>query len=116
MEAGYCQIQSHTVWVFKFKGLNFRGLKRLDNFEGLYFRGVYRLIIVLLRCLSKHATRFSKKAISFQYNLVMRGYHIYKEIWEASHGETFNCVRETGNRFDPFAVAVITKNFINDDW
>ena len=46
-------------------------------------------------------------AISFEYDSVIRGYHIYKEIWEASHGETFDCVRETGNRFDPFAVAVI---------
>ena len=41
---------------------------------------------------------------------MIRGYHIYKEIWEASHGETFDCVRETGNRFDPFAVAVISKD------
>ena len=22
---------------------------------------------------------------------MLRGYHIYKEIWEASHGETFDC-------------------------
>jgi len=32
-----------------------------------------------------------KMAISFQYDSVIRGYHIYKEIWEASHGETFDC-------------------------
>ena len=42
-----------------------------------------------------------KMAISFQYDSVIRGYHIYKEIWEASHVETFDRVRETGNRFDP---------------
>ena len=35
---------------------------------------------------------------------------ITEEIWEASHGETFDCMRETGNRFDPFAVAVISKD------
>ena len=29
------------------------------------------------------------------------------EIWEASYGETFHCMRETGNSFDPFAVAVV---------
>ena len=40
----------------------------------------------------------------------IRGYHIYKEILEVSHGETFDCVRETSNRFDPFAVAVISEN------
>jgi len=27
--------------------------------------------------------------------------------WVASYGETFNCMRETGNIFDPFAVAVV---------
>ena len=41
---------------------------------------------------------------------MIRGYHIYKEIWEASHGEKFDCVRETGNRFDPFAVAFISED------
>ena len=46
-------------------------------------------------------------AASFEFDSVIRGYHIYKEIWEASHGEMLNCVRETGNSFDPFAVAVI---------
>ena len=29
------------------------------------------------------------------------------EIWEASYGETFHCMREIGNSFDPFAVAVV---------
>ena len=39
--------------------------------------------------------------------IMIRGYHIYKEIWEASHGEMFDCMRETGNSLDPFAVPVI---------
>ena len=47
---------------------------------------------------------------SFECNSVIRGYHIYKEIWEASYGETFHCMRETGNSFDPFAVARIGGN------
>ena len=29
------------------------------------------------------------------------------EIWEASYGETFHCMREIGNSFDPFAVVVV---------
>ena len=37
----------------------------------------------------------------------MRGYHIYKDIWEASVGEELPCQRESGNRADPFAVAVV---------
>lgn len=61
-----------------------------------------------MKCLCKHSIVIS---MSFEYDLVICVYHIYKEIWEASHGETFNCVRETGNKetgnsFDPFAVAV----------
>ena len=37
---------------------------------------------------------------------VVRSYHVYKDIWEASHGELLNCTRETGNVFDPFAVCM----------
>ena len=37
----------------------------------------------------------------------VRGYHAYKDIWEASVGEELQCQREIGNRADPFAVAVI---------
>ena len=54
--------------------------------------------------------RARKMAISFEYDSMIRGYHIYKEIWEASHSEMLDCVRETGNRFDPFAVAVISED------
>ena len=42
----------------------------------------------------------------FCYNSVVRGYHVYRYIWEASHGELLNCERETGNTFDPFAVCM----------
>ena len=42
----------------------------------------------------------------FCYDSVVRGYHVYKDVWEASLGELLNCERETGNSFDPFAVCV----------
>ena len=42
----------------------------------------------------------------FCYDSDVRGYHVYKDVWEASHGELLNCERETGNSFDPFAVCV----------
>ena len=32
---------------------------------------------------------------------------MYKEIWEASCGQVFPCLREVGNAFDPFAVSVV---------
>ena len=37
----------------------------------------------------------------------VRGYHVYKDIWEASIGEELPCKRENGNRADPFAVAAV---------
>ena len=48
-----------------------------------------------------------KMAACFTCQSMIRGYHVYKHIWEAEDGETLNCVRETSNRHDPFSVAVI---------
>lgn len=36
-----------------------------------------------------------------------RGYHVYKDIWEASIGEHLLCHRENSNCADPFAVGVV---------
>ena len=41
---------------------------------------------------------------------VIRGYHIYKEIWAASIDEVLLCARETANVHDPYAVAVIRRS------
>ena len=38
---------------------------------------------------------------------MVRGYHVYQDIWTAVVDEEFPCKREAGNRFDPFAVAVM---------
>ena len=38
---------------------------------------------------------------------VIRGHHIYKEIWEPIHGQILQCARERSNRFNPFAVSVV---------
>ena len=37
---------------------------------------------------------------------MIRGYHVYKDIWDAVDGEILECFREVTNRRDPFAVAV----------
>lgn len=37
----------------------------------------------------------------------VRGYHVYKTIWNPSVGDDFNCEREEGNTEDPYAVAVM---------
>ena len=44
---------------------------------------------------------------SFSVEAMVRGYHVYKDIWTAVVGEEFPCKREDGNRVDPFAVAVM---------
>ena len=38
---------------------------------------------------------------------MVRGYHIYKEIWDAVVGQEFPCKRKDGNRVNPFTVAVV---------
>jgi len=42
---------------------------------------------------------------SFEIEALVRGYHIYKDVWSAVV-EEFPCKREDGKRFDPFTVAV----------
>ena len=39
----------------------------------------------------------------------VRGYHVYKEDWDAEIGDELVCKMETGNVKDPYAVAVIRK-------
>jgi len=38
---------------------------------------------------------------------VYRGYHVYKDVWEAALGQLLPCQREPGNIHDPYAVAVV---------
>ena len=44
---------------------------------------------------------------TFQKESCVRGYHIYKELWDAVVGEELECQRERGNGTDLYAVAVI---------
>ena len=52
-------------------------------------------------------TQARLKMASFSVEAMVRRYHVYKDIWTAVAGEEFTCKRETGNMFDPFAVAVM---------
>ena len=40
----------------------------------------------------------------------VRGYHVYREIWEAALAEVLTCVRETENVSDRYAVAVVNND------
>ena len=42
----------------------------------------------------------------FEWPCCIRGYHIYKEIWDAAIGEHLACERENSNNHDRYAVAV----------
>ena len=48
----------------------------------------------------------------YQLQWCVRGYHIYKEEWEAAVGEELKCEREKNNAKDPYAVAVVRENVI----
>ena len=41
-----------------------------------------------------------------QSSRTVRGYHVYKDIWEVAVGETVVCVLEPGNFHDRNAIAV----------
>ena len=47
---------------------------------------------------------------SFTIDSCIRGYHVYKEVWNATFGEILICQTEFGNFHDPYAVAVLTSN------
>ena len=58
----------------------------------------------------KFARQLDRKMSStetFSIEAMVRGYHVYQKIWDAALGEQLSCSRETGNRQDPFAVAVV---------
>ena len=43
----------------------------------------------------------------FCLNSVVRGHHIYKDIWSTVHGEELHCKHKIGNVHDLYAVSVI---------
>lgn len=44
---------------------------------------------------------------SFELTSMIRGFHIYKEIWDPSLDDCLVCAQDCSNRYDPFAVAVL---------
>ena len=44
--------------------------------------------------------------VMFILDSCIRGYHVYKDLWNATPGETLTCIREWGNRNNVFAVAM----------
>ena len=44
--------------------------------------------------------------MTFTFSSCVRGYHVYKDVWNPSVGETVNCEREGRNPEYPYAVAL----------
>ena len=44
---------------------------------------------------------------NFSLNSVARGYHVYKDYWEAATGEVLGRREESTNIHDPFAVTIL---------
>ena len=55
----------------------------------------------------KNHTNVRSKMASFYVEAIVRGYHVYQDIWTTVVGKKFPCKREAGNAVDPFAVAVM---------
>ena len=49
---------------------------------------------------------------SCTYFMVIRGYHIYKEVWTGILGKLLQCRREMSNPCDSFAVTVVNNEDI----
>ena len=44
---------------------------------------------------------------AYEMESCVRGYHVYKDLWDASIGEDILCEREPFNNADRYAVAVL---------
>ena len=43
---------------------------------------------------------------SFSLTTALRGFHVYKNVWEPTIGEVLSCERDIRNSHDTFAVAI----------
>ena len=43
---------------------------------------------------------------------MVRGYHVYKDIWSAAVRQLLPCKQERGNPHDPYAIAVVEGSVI----
>ena len=53
-----------------------------------------------------------KMTSSHSMESMIRGYHVYQNIWTPTTGEELQCARELSNLQDPFALAVTKSGII----
>ena len=61
-----------------------------------------------------HMAGANSGVYNFSLNSAIRGYHIYKSIWNPAIGDVLICKRESGNDNDRFAVAVILLEAVSE--
>ena len=54
----------------------------------------------------------SEDSASFTIEAMVRGYHVYRDVWHATMAEQLPCQREIGNVADPFAIAIVKSGAI----
>ena len=47
---------------------------------------------------------------TYALQTVVRGYHVYMQVWNATVGQVLPCQRERGNVHDPYSVAIVDGN------
>ena len=62
------------------------------------------LTLLIFPCCKDHA--LSDNMEVYERNSHVRGYHIYKDVWDAVIGEELQCERKRDNERDRYAVAV----------
>ena len=55
----------------------------------------------------EHALHVHLTMATLEMETCVRGFHVYKAMWEATVGEELECGRERDNRVDRYAVAVV---------
>ena len=49
---------------------------------------------------------------AYTVKTIVRGYHVYRAVWEAAVGQVLPCQQERSNTHDPYAVAVVDRGVI----
>ena len=52
---------------------------------------------------------------SYEFQSVVRGHHVYKEIWTPGMGEELNVEGERGNEHDRYALSVVCTRMVVDE-
>ena len=55
------------------------------------------------------------KGSLFQFDIYVRGYHAFMNIWEPLLGECLKCVKKPTSEVEKHAVAVVRLNFLSKE-